>query len=71
MMIRLGGGCEEDAGHEQGDEHQLEQACPKMPCHGTHLVEVDLAEGDEEHQEHKHRQNGLKHGAKETGSPVE
>ena len=32
-----------------------------MPAVRTHLVEIDLAEGDEEHQEDKQREDDVEH----------
>ena len=40
---------------------------PEMPGDGSQFVEVDFAEGDEEYQEHEHRQNRIEDGIEEIG----
>ena len=51
----------EDEGHREDNKNNLRHACPEMPFHGAHPMEIDLAEGDEKDAEHEQRQNFVAH----------
>lgn len=53
----------EDERHRDEDEGDLRHACPDVPFHGTHPMEIDLAKRHEKNHEHKNRQNPVEHGA--------
>ena len=57
----------QDQTYQNADEDDLKKTRPEMPRHGSHFVEIDLAEGDEEHQEHEQRQDRFKDGGEEDG----
>ena len=50
---------DEDGSHDEADEEQLEKTDPEMPGHRAQLMEVHLTECNEQHQEHKHREDGF------------
>lgn len=42
-----------------------------MPGYGAQLAEIDLAEGDEENEEHEQGKNAIADGSKQTGCTIE
>lgn len=49
----------QDEADNNGDEEHLRQSHPEMPPHRPQSVIVDLAEGNEQNEEHKPRQDGI------------
>ena len=43
------------------NEHYLCHKYPQMPAVGAHLVEVNLAESDQQREEHKEREDDVEH----------
>ena len=62
---------DEHGAHHHHDEGHLEHTHPEMPPHGPELVEVDLAKGDEEDEEHEHGEDGIDDGLTELSRLVE
>ena len=56
---------DEDGSHDEADEEQLEKTDPEMPGHRAQLMKVHLAKRDEQHQEHKHREDGFENRVEE------
>ena len=59
-MLGTGLDAEDDPDVERHKEH-LRHEHTDMPTMGTHLVEVDAAEGGEQRAEHHHREDGVDH----------
>ena len=51
----------QNEGHIGSDEHQLGHQHAGMPAVGTHLMEVDLAEGDQQRHKHRQREENIEH----------
>ena len=49
----------QDDAHHDDHEKELEKPHPPVPPHGAQPVEIDLAEGDEENEEHEEREDGI------------
>ena len=59
-MLGTGLDAEDDPDIERHQEH-LRHEHTDMPTMGTHLVEVDAAEGGEQRAEHHHGEDGVDH----------
>ena len=62
---------QEGEGHEQENEEDIGEGDPPVPCHRAEGPEIDLAESDEEDEEHEQGHDGIADGREEMGGTVE